>query len=144
MPTGDLAPVMDALVAVENTVHADLRVYRWRPLQVELPALFNLLGESPAAIRDQVTHRETVHVIARIAIRPTDADEEMARLETYIDAFRSVVDRALYRQDPLAGTLRMAKRTGLNGTVDQFGQAPVLCADFPLEFQLDRRITPGS
>jgi len=137
---GQLGPMMDALVALERQVHTDLIVSRWRPTSIEPPQLWNWLGDSPLEHRDQSRVRDELHIIAAIGIPHSDVEEEMAAVETYIEAFWSVVDPALDSNQPLDGTCFSATRTRTRLALDRFGGTDVLCAEFHLMVRLDRHI----
>lgn len=137
---GDIAPMMDALVALEETVHEDLIVKRWRPTTIDPPMLWNFVDDSPYEHRDQSRVRDELRLITSIGIRHSDVSEEMAAVETYADAFRRTIDPALDTNQPLGGTCFSATRTRMRLALDRFGGVDVLCAEFHLTIWLDRHI----
>lgn len=143
MPQTDtLKGVMDALFALEQTVHDDLKVYRWRPrAKPELPALWNWAPQTADfEQRDQAQHRDVFRISAYIGIHHSDSDEEMAALETYGDAFRAVVDPDFNRNEPLDGAVVWAKRSGQVPVLDEFPNQSVLCLELPMEFWVHRML----
>lgn len=141
-PTGSLAQLIKELVEIEKTVHDDLRVYDWQPIEPELPAIFNWLAPSTFEIRDQMRWRDGVVIIARVAVDHNDDD--MHRLVDYADAFRDVIDDALYNFHPVGGKAIWAERTGMNMAQFEFNAVTALGIEFPLLFRLDRRIEPNA
>lgn len=141
-PTGSLRDFMDAWVGLEQTVHPDLRVYRWRPsMMPELPALYNWMTDAPHEVRGTGgLVRDTITLLCRIAIRHTDVDEQMAVIEIFADAFRNVVDTALRfpSQSPLTGIALSADRTGMRTVLDTFNETDVMCIEFSVQAKLDR------
>lgn len=142
-PTGSLRALMDELVKLEQTVHDELRVYRWQPVDlVDPPALFNWLAPSSFEIRDQSRWRDNVSILARIAVR--HGDQDMEDLEKYADAFRDVMDDAFYNFAPVGGKSTWAERSSMQMTTIEFNTIPFLAIEFPLSFRLDRRIEPNA
>ena len=144
VPTGSLVPLMDNLVALEETVHPDLIVYRWRPR--EFPqldsggAIYNWIGADTFQVFDVAHWKDIVQIVVRAGIRHTDVNDEMAQIEVYADAFRDVIDGALWRNQPLGGAAKKGARTGMRLTEDTFNTIPVLAIEFTLEFELLRTI----
>lgn len=134
-----LSETMDLLVELENTVHADLTVVRWRPrANIELPALYNWFDPSEAEFKDQAKRRDTLRLVAIVAVEHSDDDEEMAKVEVYADAFRQTIDAAFNeRGGPLSGA-RRAERNNMQLLVDDFAGVNALCIGFELEIWLDR------
>jgi hypothetical protein len=133
---------MDELIRLEETVHEDLRIYRWQPPDlVDPPALFNWMGESPFEIRDQARWRDNISIMARIAVR--HGEQDMEDLETFSDAFRDVMDDALYNWTPLGARATWAERSSMRMISIEFNGIPFLAVEFPLSFRLDRRIEPN-
>lgn len=143
-PTGSLAELIKELVLLEKTVHPDLRVYDWQPVDPELPAIFNWLAPSTFEIRDQMRWRDSVVIIARLAVDHSDEGEDMRSLVEYADAFRDVIDDALYNFHPVGGKAIWADRTGMNMAQFEFNAVTALGIEFPLQFRLDRRIEPNA
>lgn len=146
---GSLASFMNALVALEQSAAAqilsessiDMRVYRWRPNTIELPALWNWMGPSPYEQRDLSRFRDTLTILTRVGVRHTDVDEEMAQLELIADGFREVADPALASWRPLSGSATATIRRGMGMAVDRFNDVPVLCIEFSIEARMDRQIS---
>ena len=141
-PTGSLAALVKELADLERTVHPDLRVYEWRPIDPDLPAIFNWLAPSTFEIRDQMRWRDGVVIIASIAVNHSEQD--MEELVDYADAFRDVIDDALYNFHPTGGKSIWAERTGMNMAQFEFNAVTAIGIEFPLLFRLDRRIEPNS
>lgn len=140
---GSLRLFMDALVAVEETVHPDLRVYRWRPRTIELPAIYNWVPDAPFEQRDLTRFRDTLTVLSRVAVRHSDVDDEMVKVEEYADAFRERLDAEFHQNQPLEGAATRVIRTGMGTVLDTFNEIDVLCVEFRSQAQLDRLITPS-
>lgn len=143
--TGSLAITMTNLFELEQNVHTDLRVYRWRPRVPDLPCLWNWIPDAPFEQRDTGRFRDNVTILAQIGIRHTDIDEEMAALEEYADAFRYLVDPALNSHRPLGGQRAWRMNMRLLGMDFGAGEGaiPVLVVEFPIQVQLDRMINPS-
>ena len=141
-PTGSLRALMDELFALEETVHTDLRVFRWQPNDLkDPPALFNWLLPSPFEIRDQSRWRDTVIIAARIAVR--HGEQDMEDIELYADAFRDVMDDAFYNWTPVGSKATWAERSSMQMINLTFNEIDFLAIEFPLAFRLDRRIEPN-
>jgi hypothetical protein len=143
IPTGSIKLFMDQLVVQEELVHGDLRVYRWRPLEVEAPALYNWITDAPFEQRDLARWRDTLNLSVRIAMLLTDPETMYGRLEEYADAFREVMDPAFDPQaqgGPLAGTATRIARTGMRMVPDRFTGQDYLAIEFSVSAQLDRFI----
>jgi len=140
-----LGTVMTHLIALEEKVHDDLHVYRWRPRVPDLPCLWNWIPDAPFEQRDTGRFRDNVTITAQIGIRHSDVDEEMAALEEYADAFRFLIDPALHTIHPLGA--KWAKRQTMRLLGVTFGEGegaiPVLVIEFPILVQLDRMISPS-
>jgi len=141
LPTpGSLKSFMSELVALERTVHDDLRVYRWRPIGVpELPALYNWMPTSTFVQKDLARWADNPRVLVRIAIAHSEIDEDMASLEDYADHFRAVTDAEFQHGNPLNGTCRRAERVGMNTVLDRFNDIDLLCIEFPIQAEIHRR-----
>ncbi len=149
MPTqGSFTDFMSALEALHQQVQAalvgqlPLRVYRWRPVMIpELPAIYPWISQSPFEVKaTSGLVEDTVNVRARVAAAHVDGVQDGATLELIIDAYRLVVDTALYlpTRSPFAGVAKVVDRTGMQNVVDRFNDIPVLCMEFPLQAQLSR------
>lgn len=155
MPTpGSLKALMDALVPLEQvaataigtqlTTGSQVRVYRWQPRSVQVPAIFNWIATAPFEQRDQVRYRDNVQVLARCAIAHTDSDEEMADIEVLADVLRDIIDTEFNKQQPnppLGGTVTRALRQGMRTAVWDIGGAQLLGMELPLLFWLDRQLS---
>lgn len=136
--TGSLQVVMNNLVELEKQVHEDLRVYMWRPRQPDLPCIWNWLPNASLEQRDLGRHRDNLTIWAYVSTRHTDVELEMDRLMEYVDAFRDVIDRALFTPRPLGG--QRAMRSGLSMTQETFNDVPTLSVQLPIAVQVDRMI----
>lgn len=143
LTTGSLTPLLDAIVAMEQNVHPDLRVYRRKPRSADLPCIYHVMLDSPFEQRDLARFRDTVRIGCRIAIRPTDPEQEQELIEEYADAYRNVVDAALHHNRPLSESASRAIRLGMRELSDRFGDSEVPALEFVIEAQLDRLIPPN-
>lgn len=148
-PVATLTQIMDRLVELENTIHDDLVVYRWRPSgtpQLDSGgSLWNWLGTTPNQVIDTGTWRDPLTVIATVGIRHTDNDEDMARIEEYADAFILTVDPEFDHVRPLGGATRRATRENMQMAEVQFEEGiSVLAIQFVLTIERDRHITSKS
>ncbi len=148
LTTGSLVSFMDELTAFEATVNADeLRVYRWRPANLDVSrggAIYNWLYPSPFSWQDvsSVRGRDTINLTARIAVRYTDDQATMRRLEVYVDQFREVADAAFRQLHPLGSQAKWVDRVNFQPTVDTFNEVDYLAFEFQLVAWLDRIVTP--
>jgi hypothetical protein len=141
-PTGSLAALIQELVEIEKTVDPRLRVYDWQPIEPDLPAIFNWLAPSTFEIRDQMRWRDNVSIIVRIGV--WHSDDDMYQLVEFADAFRDVMDDAVYNFRPVGSKAIWAERNGMNMAQLEFNGAPALGIEFPMTFRLDRRIEPNA
>jgi hypothetical protein len=139
--TGSFKVIMTNLWEMEKRVHEDLRVFMWRPPLPDAPCIWNWMPNAPLSIVDQAKWRDTITVVATVAIAHTDVEVEMDRLMTYVDAFRDVVDKELYAKRPLAA--HRAKRAGMNMSNPTFGGVAYLGVEFPLVIEVDRMFFPS-
>lgn len=143
VPVATLRQVMDNLVELENEIHDDLVVYRWRPQDVPQldsgGALWNWLGRTSNQNIDTATWRDPLNIIVRIGIRHTDLEEDMALIEDYADAFILKVDPVLNSLRPLG--VRRAVRNDMGMVEDSFNAIPVMAVEFTLTIERDRHIT---
>lgn len=152
---GSLFSLMNGIVLLEqaindgiDTYNSDngatwdtLRVYRWRPRKIEVPAIYNWIpAEAPFEQRDLARWRDTITINVRVALDFSDTIEDMGALEFYADMFRYVVDGALDQNRPLSGASYVALRRGMRLVSDNFDQIDYLCAEFLIEAWLDRRV----
>lgn len=135
---GTLRELMDNWTNLLMTVHDDLRVYRWRPRVPETPCIYNWLNDGPLIQMDTGRQRDSFAISTFILIAHTDDEDEMWKIEDYVDAFRDVVDRELYARAPCGA--KWAQRQTTRFRAVPFGQVPYLGAEFPMVFQLDRMI----
>ena len=133
-----LRGLMDNWVALLGNVHHDLRVYRWRPRNPDVPCIWNWLVDGPLQQIDTTRQRDSFAISSFVVVRHTDAEDEMEKLETYTDAFREVVDTALYSKLPLGAKWAMRQTTRFRA--QRFNQVDYLSAEFPMVFQVDRHI----
>ena len=135
-----LSSLMNNWVELLGHVHPDLRVYRWRPRVPDTPCIWNWLTDGPLRQVDTARQRDAFAITTSIVVQHTDADDEMIKLEEYVDAFRDVVDRALYAKLPLGA--KWAMRQTLRFRAVNFNTVAYLAAESPMVFQIDR-ITPS-
>jgi hypothetical protein len=137
--TGSLATLMDNLVELEKEIDPRLAVTKWRPRKPSSPFnLWNWMDLSPWQQMDTARQRDTIRLVAVIALPHTDAQNEMDDICEFIDLFRDVIDRALYTGAPLGA--KEAHRVGMRLSEQTFGTNTYLSAEFPMEFKLDREI----
>lgn len=144
----NLKVVMDEVVALAEEVrdeieaqgHKRLRVYRWRPNRIELPAIYHWLapGGSPGEKHTVAHRRDTLNLLQRVAVRHTDVNEEMAQLETYSDIAVDLLDRRLDSHAPLGG--HRANRQSMATVLDTFNDVDVLCMEYVINAEFDRVI----
>jgi hypothetical protein len=135
---------MDALVDLEETVHPDLRVYRWRPRgQPQTPCVYNWIDPTDFEQKDLANFQDTFELRCFVAIEHGDDEQEMASVEAYADAFRFTIDPALHRNPPLDGACNWAQRKRLYMAIDKFNQVDLQAIVFPVEVRLNRIITPS-
>lgn len=153
---GSIKALLDAVTGAEAGLNApgvlpssgpgsdEIVVYRWRPRQVDPPCLYHMVASAPFEQRDQARWRDTLNLLARLAMPMTNDEEEMEALEVYSDAFREVMDPVLSKTgNPMGGAATWADRTDMRSVVDDFNDVPYLCMEFLLSFRLDRRIDPN-
>jgi hypothetical protein len=139
---GSLGYLIDRLLEIERRVHPDLSVFRWQTPAPPLPCITNWLGESPFDYRDQMRARDSVVVNARILV--SASDDRIDRLTDYADAFRALIDEALYVALPLEGACRRAQRSSMRQFLPQLAEGIVAVGfEFPLLFEVDRIIAPN-
>ena len=145
-----LAPMLTALVDLEQQVsdaakaaHAsdEMRVYPWRPSKPpELPAIWNWIDDGSYEIADTARADDIIVITATIGVRPSDMGESMDRLVRLTDHFRAVIDPALWRNQPLDGTAKRAKRVVTRTSFDEFNDIPVMCMDMLIRVELTQII----
>lgn len=139
---GSLRTVLDELVLLAQQVqvaHPELHVYRWWRSDAALPCVFHWLTPSSRDTPpDQCTNRDTIRITVSIAVDPhSSVAEDAMQLEDFADTALDLYDAALNARRPLGGQ-SAAKRTGAQMTSDDWGGAPVLLLELPLEITLDR------
>ena len=148
---GPFRRMMDGLVALEDTVNAELptgatslTVTRWRPLSLpDLPALWNWMPtDAPAEKLDTAANRDTFQISAYVGVEHSDADEEMAAIEIYADVVCQVFDVDFRNSPFLAGAVQIADRSGRRLVIDTFGESDVLCIEIPLRLLTHQIINP--
>lgn len=150
MSQGSFTDLMGALEGLHQQVAdalapLEVRVYRWRPVTPpKLPAIYPWIADSPYRIvATSGLVEDTVNLRARVATRHVNGVQDGAMLERIIDAYRSVVDTALY--DPVAspfnGIAKTVDRGGMRNVIDSFNDVPVLCMEFSLTVALPRVLT---
>ena len=135
---GTLKDLMDNWCELLENVHPDLRVYRWRPRVPDDPCIWNWLNDGRLTQVDTTRQRDSFAISTMVVIKHTDAEDEMIKLEEYVDAFRDVVDSALYSKLPLGAKWAMRETTRFRAVT--FNQVSYLAAEFPMVFQVDRHI----
>ena len=140
--TGSLAVLMDNLVSLEKEIDPRLKVYRWQPRNIEPPAIWNWMLPGGYENKDLQRHRDNLVISVRLGINHTDVDSEMALLEEMIDKVRDTIDPALWAPRPL-GAVR-AQRTDIRSALWEFWEGiPMLGAEFPIAFAVDRNFSPN-
>jgi hypothetical protein len=129
---------MDNYVELLGTVHSDLRVYRWRPRVPDDPCIWNWLSEGVVQQMDTGRIRDSLAITTYVVVKHTDADDEMIKLEEYVDAFRNTIDQELYAKAPLGA--KWAQRQTMRFRAQTFNNVAYLSAEFPMVFQIDRMI----
>lgn len=115
----------------------ELRVYEWRPHGLpELPAIWNWIDDGSYEIDDTARATDVIVITATIGVKPADIAETMGRLVRLTDVFRSVVDPALWRNQPLEGTAKRAKRVVTRTEIYDFDGVPVMGMDMLIQVQL--------
>ncbi len=138
MPVTTLRALMDGVEAVQNTVDDRLRVYRWRPLWPETPALFNWMQPASMERKDTTKVREVIPLITRIAVPHGEPDEEAELLiDDLADAFRAVWDPECQTHGPFGGA-RHAERKSMAMVLEEFNEVSFLAIEFRTEVWIDR------
>lgn len=132
--------VFDELVALEETIDSDLRVYRLQPDQIEPPAIFNWILPTKTSIPDNWSIEDDFRVAATIVV-PGGHMGHAASLLTYADRFREVVGPALVASvlngtKPLNGATRRAQINRWGGVSETFNGVPLVGIQFELGIQL--------
>lgn len=152
---GSLIPLVDELVALAHALNdtealsdaEELSIFRWKPPRppTRFPALWHWLTPDapPPEQMDTNRLRDHISISAYIGMPHGDQDSDMAQLERYADAYRNLVDPALWKPEPrgvgpLNGTAKWAKRLSMRLVAVQFNAIECIAFEFPLEFDLDR------
>lgn len=137
--------IMDGIVKIAKDVDERVIVYRWRPLKPQLEpgtcSLYHMLGQTPHTPADIYHEQDDLLINARIGIRHSDVDDEMAMLERFTSAYLNKMDPQLKRIRPLGiGAVKKAWRPSMRMLEDEFNGVPVLAMEFPLTFTIHREI----
>lgn len=141
--------IMDSLVRVGKEIGEErLIVYRWRPNQIQLESgkgsLYHSIGETPHTPADIYHDQDDLLITARIGMRHSDVEDEMALLEVLVSEYITRIDPALKRIRPLGTvSVKRAWRTSMRMLEDEFNGIPVLAVEFPLTFTIHRMIVPS-
>ncbi len=132
---------MDALVLLEQQIDPNLRVSRWRPLNIDPPHLYNWIVPSPADVPAVGIARDELNVSIRIIVKPSDIGEQTAAIESYWDKARDTIDADLVipAQSVLQPAALMARRTSMRNITDVFNQIEYLGLELVLQMELRRR-----
>lgn len=140
---------IDALTAVEATIHPSLNVYRWWRADMQLPAVWNWLTpgdtETPPVGGGDMAGcrvRDLLRVTVSIGVDPTAVagEGDMLEIEEYADLAIPLLNAAVYSRNPL--DQREARRRGGQVIADQLGDASILTIELPIEVYLDY-VTPA-
>lgn len=140
--------IMNGLMVIANDVDERVIAYRWRPIKPQLETghavLYHMIGDTPHANYDIYHEQDDLLINARIGIRHSDVDDEMAMLEQFTAVYVNRIDPALKRIRP-AGipAVKKAWRVSMRMLEDEFNGVPVLCMEFPLVFTIHREILPN-
>lgn len=142
---GQLAAFMDALVGLEESADSEhLTVYRWRPVQIETPAVYNWILPSPSDIPATTVVVDTMNFAVRVVVDSSDIDEEELSAEGYFDVVRDTLDRDLIV--PSKSVLNVAshetRRTTTRTLTDAFNEIPYLALELVLQAKFRRYFTP--
>lgn len=150
-----LRAVVDELEALEQLaiVQADddagdyatpLSYERWRPAAMpELPCVYNWLATSPATQQSVGILREVFDLRCRVALPNVaeDSGQQVGGLvETYADAFRSVLDPVLWATGQPLG-VQKTERNAMQMVLDTFNEVDVLCIEFAVLAHVNRNLT---
>lgn len=150
---GSLKILMDEVEALNARVSIQaeedgwpmLAGYRWRPGTIDAPAIYNLLGESPLVLKDNLLHADNLSLITRVAVAYGDDASEMGLLEFYVDIFRNVWDPAVRGGGaatlrPFNGAAIWAIRSSLRSVPEEFNGVPYAAIEFVTSVRMDRSI----
>jgi hypothetical protein len=137
--------IMNSLVTIGKDISERLVVYRWRPVTPQLEtgrgALYHMVDETPHTPYDIYHEQDDLRILARIGIRHSDVDDEMALLEVFTSAYLNKMDPQLKRIRPLGvPAVKKAWRPTMRMLEDEFNGIPVLAMEFPLIFTIHREI----
>lgn len=141
MGLGSLETLMDALVPLEATINPALTVSRWRPVNINPPALYNWIVPSPVDIPAIGVVRDQVNLSVRIIVAASDVDEQAAAIEGFWDQARDIIDADLVEpsQSVLRTAAHMCRRTTMRNITDVFNEIPYLGLELVLQCELRRR-----
>lgn len=139
--TDSIYEVLAHLVALENKIDPEIRVYMFRPDVPNVPCIWNELQSSSFEIIDQSRWRDTLSVVVTLVVQHSDVNIEQMKLLKYVDNFRRVVDLGLYGKLPLGAT--RAKRLGMQNSYPSFSGVSYLGMEFALQIEVDRFVPPN-
>lgn len=149
---GSLTSLMTGLVALQATLPdhplldgtEPLRLYRWRPANPDLPALWNWMVPSTSEMHDTASIQDTFTIVTRIGMRYRDTDERMADIEAYCDAYRALVDPSFWNAQTTppvtAAYATWAIRTSCQLFSEEFGSFLAVGVEFTQSFWLRRHL----
>jgi hypothetical protein len=148
---GRLQQLKTALFAIEDDFAAaaaaaglgEVRVHKTRPLvELEPPAIYNVLGDSPADHPDWGSVRDAITLVPRLCVPFTDSEEYEPLIDDLGDLFADTIDVALQAQDPASPlrdlTTRARRQSRRERTFDLNGAA-YLVHEFPITFAMRSR-----
>lgn len=145
-----LLEAMDAIVEIEEDVHDNLVVYRWRPpgppqLEMGGGAIYNWVPGGPHEIFSVDTWKDFITLQVRVGVRHTDSNDEMRLVELFGSLLVHKLDFALHRIWPMGHpVIKKARRTGFRLVEDTFGDVTVLAVECPVEIEFHRIIPANS
>lgn len=137
--------IVNGLMVIANDVDERVIVYRWRPTKPQLEVghaiLYHMIDETPHTPADIYHEQDDLRINARIGIRHSDVDDEMAMLELFTSKYLNRIDPALKRIRPSGiPAVKKAWRPSMRMLEDEFNGVPVLAMEFPLVFTIHREI----
>lgn len=120
-------------------------VSRWRPDEVDVPAIYNVLNDSP--FQDKDTHQvlDWINLGTRVVVAFGLHGSESGMLEKYFDCYRQIVDPEILRPNarPFSGAAIWANRLTTHSIIDTFGSTRYPGIQFNMRCRLDRFINPA-